>query len=131
MDAAPLPSPTPDTMPYWEGLREGRLRVQRCASCGVVRHYPRPVCAACFSMDVIWIDVAGRGTVHSWTETHHAFLPTLRDSVPYILVTADLPEGVRVLAQLRGSATGLEIGAAVECRFEPFGEWVMPVFVLV
>ncbi len=130
MEAAPLPSPTPDTQPYWDGLLQGRLLLQRCAACGVVRHYPRPVCAACFSMDVTWIEAAGNGIVYSWTETHHAFLPTLRDVVPYILVTADLPEGVRVLAQLHGPSAGLRVGAAVKCRFEPLGDWVVPVFVL-
>ena len=122
--------PTPDTEPYWTGLREERLLLQRCASCGVVRHYPRPVCSACFSMDVAWVRASGRGTVHSWTETHHPFLPELREAVPYILVTAALDEGVRLLAPLRGRQTGLRIGALLQCRFEPAGDWTIPVLVL-
>lgn len=121
---------TPDTEPYWIGLREGRLLLQRCAACGLVRHYPRPVCSACFSMDVAWTEASGRGTVHSWTETHHAFLPGLRDAVPYILVTAALEEGIRLLAPLRGSQAGLQIGAPLRCQFEPQGEWTIPVLVL-
>ena len=42
-----VPQPTPDTQPYWDGLNAHRLRLQRCADCGKVRHYPRPVCDAC------------------------------------------------------------------------------------
>ena len=56
-----LPQPTPDTQPYWDGLKAGTLRLQRCAACGKVRHYPRPVCEACWSMDCDWIDASGRG----------------------------------------------------------------------
>lgn len=131
MTEAPLPTPTPDSLPYWEGLRAGRLVLQRCGACGVVRHYPRPVCASCFSMAVGWIEASGRGIVHSWTETHHAFLPSLAADLPYVLVTADLDEGVRLLARLRGSADGLHAGAAVQCGFEPLGEWAVPVLRLV
>ena len=124
------PASNPDTQPYWDALREGRLRLQRCAACGVIRHYPRPVCASCFSMDVTWIDAAGTGTVHSWTETHHPFLPELRETVPYVLITATLEEGVRLLAQLRGSQTGLQIGAPLHIEFEPLDDQPVPVVVL-
>ncbi|MDT7950923.1 MAG: Zn-ribbon domain-containing OB-fold protein [Acetobacteraceae bacterium] len=126
-----LPAPTPDSLPYWEGLRDGRLLLQRCAGCGVIRHYPRPVCAACFSTAVTWIEASGHGTVHSWTETHHAFLPSFSAALPYTLVTADLAEGGRLLARLVGSPAGLRIGAAVRCRFEPLGDWAVPVLELV
>ena len=30
-----------------------------------IRHYPRPVCDACYSMEVAWIEASGRGRVHS------------------------------------------------------------------
>lgn len=130
MTDAPLPVPTPDSLPYWEGLRAGKLLLQRCGDCGLVRHYPRPVCASCFSMAVNWVEASGRGTVHSWTETHHAFLPSFGADLPYLLVTADLDEGVRLLARLRGSAEGLRAGAAVQCGFEPIGDWVVPVLEL-
>ena len=47
----PMPTPTRESQPYWDGLREGKLMLQHCASCGKVRHYPRPVCPHCFSME--------------------------------------------------------------------------------
>ena len=48
--AKPLPEPTRDSKPYWDGLNEGRLLLQQCAACRRIRHYPRPVCDACYSM---------------------------------------------------------------------------------
>lgn len=130
MSDAPLPSPTPDSQPYWDGLRNGQLLLQRCGRCGTARHYPRPVCDRCFSMDVTWAPAVGEGQVHSWTVTHHPFLPSFRERLPYALVAADLPEGVRLLARLRGPADGLALGAPVRCGFEPLGDWVVPVWEL-
>jgi hypothetical protein len=114
-----LPQPTTDTQPYWDGLNEGRLRLQRCADCRKVRHYPRPVCDACYSMNAEWFDAAGRGRVHSWTVTHHAFHPAFKEVLPLVLVTIDLDEGVRMNAQLRQLDAGeLRVGLPVRVGFE-------------
>jgi hypothetical protein len=123
-----VPSPTAETRPYWDGLREGRLRLQRCADCGKPRHYPRPVCDACWSMNAEWFDASGRGTVHSWTVTHYAFHPGFKGDLPYTLLTVDLEEGVRMNAQARGIATPA-VGLAVRVGFEAAtDELTLPVF---
>lgn len=126
-----VPSPTPDTQPYWGGLMEGRLRLQRCADCGKVRHYPRPVCDSCYSMNVDWIDASGRGTVHSWTITHYAFHPGFKGELPYTLVTVDLEEGVRMNAQARDIAEPeLRVGLPVKLAFDKVkDDLTLPVFV--
>ena len=59
----PRPLATPANEPYWQGLREHRLVVQRCSACGKLRHYPRPMCDACYAMDYDWHEIAGRGSV--------------------------------------------------------------------
>lgn len=126
-----VPTPTPDTQPYWDGLREHRLRLQRCADCGKVRHYPRPMCDACWSMNTEWIDAAGTGTVHSWTITHYPFHPGFKGDVPFTLLTVDLPEGVRMNAQARGiDAATLRIGLPVKVAYENVtDDLTLPVFV--
>jgi uncharacterized OB-fold protein len=125
-----VPSPTLETQPYWDGLKEGRLRLQACAECGKVRHYPRPVCDACWSMNVKWIDASGHGTVHSWTITHYAFHPGFKGDLPFILLTVDLPEGVRMNAQARGiEASALRVGLPVRVAYERVKEdLTLPVF---
>jgi uncharacterized protein len=125
-----VPSPTTETQPYWDGLNERRLLLQRCADCGKIRHYPRPVCDACWSMNVEWVQAIGHGTVHSWTVTHYAFHPGLKGDVPYLLLTVDLPEGVRMNAQARGiDVASLRVGLPVVVRFDTVKEGLtLPVF---
>ena len=126
----PVPEPTPDSQPYWEGLAAHRLLLQKCAACGRVRHYPRPLCDACHSFEVGWIEASGEAAVHSWTVAHHPFHPGFKAELPYVLVTADLPEGVRMVAQLRGAgADALRPGRALRIGFEEAGAGVtLPVF---
>jgi uncharacterized OB-fold protein len=125
-----VPSPTPATQPYWDGLLQGRLRLQRCADCGKIRHYPRPMCDACWSMNTDWVDASGNGTVHSWTITHYAFHPGFKGDLPYILLTVDLAEGVRMNAQARGiDASQLRLGLPVVVAFDPVkDDLTLPVF---
>jgi uncharacterized OB-fold protein len=126
----PLPEPTLDSQPYWAGLKENRLLLQRCSECGVIRHYARPMCSQCHSMKSAWVEASGRGHVHSWTVTHHPFHPAFKESVPYVLVTVDLEESVRMLSQLRGAKpTDLRIGLPVEVFFEAVtNEVTLPFF---
>jgi len=113
------PTPSIDSQPYWDGLKEHKLKLQKCANCGKIRHYPRPVCDSCWSMEVDWIEASGKGTVHSWTVSHHAFLPAYKKELPLILVTVDLEEGVRMNSQLRDSKPeDLKLGMPVEVIYE-------------
>jgi uncharacterized OB-fold protein len=119
----PTPEWTPESRPYWEGLSRHVLMLQRCADCGRVRHYPRPMCDACHSLATGWIEASGEATVHSWTVAHHPFHPAFRQELPYVLVTADLPEGARLLAQLRGAgAESLRPGLPLRVDYEDNGE---------
>ena len=119
MPAKPVPEPSPESRPYWAGLAEGRLMLQRCADCGRVRHYPRPLCDACHSFEVEWVEASGTGKVYSWTVTHHPFNIGFKRDLPYALATVDLVEGVRMQAQLRGvPAERIAIGLPVTLRVE-------------
>ena len=103
---------------YWEGAEQGRLVLQKCTHCGTIRHYPRVLCAVCWTFGVEYVEAAGHGTVHSWTVAHHAFAPDVADQVPYTLATIDLPEGVRVMGRLDPALTP-SIGLPVSIGFAP------------
>lgn len=126
-----VPTPTPDTQPFWDGLMAGKLVLQRCKDCGTVRHYPRPVCDHCYSMNAEWIEASGKGKVHSWTETHYAFHPGFKGDIPYLLLTVDLDEGVRMQAQARGMTIDqMRIGLPVKVQAERVkDDLALPVFV--
>ena len=130
IDGKPVPHPDPVSQPYWDGAAQGKLRLQRCTSCGKFRHYPQLVCEHCYSLGVEWIEASGLGAVHSWTVAHHAFLPAFKADVPYTLVIVDLEEGPRALGRLDPSAQQrLRIGLPVRITFERNAEGVaLPVF---
>ena len=126
----PLPEPTLDSQPFWDGLREHRLVLQCCLECHQVRHYPRPVCDRCHSMECDWVEASGRGKVHSWTVSHHPFHPAFKELVPYVLVTVDLDAGVRMQSRLiDAEGVELEIGVLVELAFQEVCEGItLPLF---
>ena len=128
----PVPEPTIDSKPYWDGLKERRLLLQQCGDCGLVRHYPRPMCAACHSLEVRWIESSRRGRLHSWTEVHHPFVPALRDEIPYVMATVDLEEGVRLQCQMLGAdAAALRLDLPVEIVFREVQDGLVLPFALV
>ena len=127
----PMPTPTRESQPYWDGMREGRFMLQHCASCGKVRHYPRPVCPHCFSMECEFKEAPTGGTLHAWTVCHHPFNFFFKAEAPYIVALVDMEAGVRVNAPLRGlDAAGLKIGQKVRLQFEPVSKEVtLPFFI--
>ncbi len=70
MAAKPVPVPTPETQPFWDGCAAGELRIQRCDDCGRPYFYPRPVCPACGSQNVRWFTASGRATLYSYVINH-------------------------------------------------------------
>lgn len=129
-ETKPAPHPSALTQPYWDGTMAGELRIQHCAACGRMRHYPRYLCEACHSFEVTWKPASGRGAVHSWTVAHHAFHPGFKEELPYTLVVVDLEEGVRALGRFSArDGAGLRIGLPVRLSFAPGGEgFALPVF---
>ncbi len=111
LPAKPIPSPTELSQPYWDGVAAGQLRLQACARCGTVRHYPRLLCSACYSDEVEWRTASGRGRIHSWTVAHHPYHPAFVNELPYTLVLVDLDEGPRAVGRWN-NATPI-IGQAV------------------
>src|SRR5690242_5602974 len=58
--AKPIPAPTRETQPYWEGCRAHELRVQRCDDCGTNQFFPRIYCTKCFGDHLHWVKTSGR-----------------------------------------------------------------------
>lgn len=114
------PELTVDTEPFWRGCAEGVLRIARCRACGLYLHPPRPACRRCRSMDVAPEKVSGRGTVHTFTVVHHAFIPGVE--VPYVVAVVELDEqaGLRLLTNIvECDPAAVRIGMPVEAVFTP------------
>ena len=72
-----LPPRTREDAPYWDGLRERRLVLQRCAACRQARFPVAPVCPHCGGLEHAWERLEGSGSVHSWVRYHRSYLPQL------------------------------------------------------
>jgi uncharacterized protein len=125
----PRPAISEDTAFFWEGAKRGELLIQRCASCGVLRHPPGPACPACDSFEWDTVASTGRGTVHSFVVYHYPVIPPFE--APYVVVLVDLEEGVRLVSNLIEIAPeDVEIGMPVEVRFVDVDEdLTLPMFV--
>ena len=68
----PLPEPSEEAKPFFEALKEGELRVPKCAKCGRLSYPPRAMCPDCQSFEFEWARLSGRGTVYSYVVRDHA-----------------------------------------------------------
>jgi len=127
----PKPQPTAETRAYWEGARNGKLLVQRCADCGRQQFYPRAFCTACLSERIDWVEAKGSGQVVTFTICRIAAHPAL--TPPYAVALIELDEGVRLLANLvDGALDAIRCGARVRVRFERLDDEItLPQFTLV
>ena len=97
---APLPLPTYDDIPHWEGLKRKEFLIQECRDCGVLQHPPRPMCSGCRSLNRGWRKASGKGTVYSYSIIHQAAHPAWREKVPYNVVLVELEEDVRLVSNV-------------------------------
>jgi uncharacterized OB-fold protein len=105
------------TAAFWNGAREGELRLVRCADCGYVTHPAGPRCARCGSTEVAPSAMSGRGILYAWTVSLQAFLPGLP---PYCvaLVQIEEQEDLRLTSQLvDATVEDLRVGLPVEVVF--------------
>jgi uncharacterized OB-fold protein len=120
---------TDDSAVFWDAAAEGRLVAQRCASCGALRHPPRPMCPRCHSLAWTPIESSGRGTILSAVVMRHPQYPWWFETDP-VVVLVELEEGWRLVANLIGVENADDVmDAAVEVVFEDFDDDVtLPAF---
>ena len=119
----PQPIATPDGLdaPFWAGLREDRLVLQRCKECRRFQWGPEWVCHRCLSFDLGYEAVAPNGCIYSYERVWHPVHPALISQGPYLVVLVELPhaDDVRLVGNLLGDPRAtVEIGTPVEAVFE-------------
>lgn len=119
----PQPVPSPDGLdaPFWSGLADGQIRIQRCQDCANWQWGPEWICHACRSDDLCFEAVAGEGRIYSFERVWHPVHPALLDQGPYLVVLVELPRAgnVRLVGNLLGDPhQNVVIGAPVTAVFE-------------
>ncbi len=94
-----LPEPTPETRHFWDGCREGELRLQRCADCKSASYFPpRPFCPRCGSRNVEVHAASGRAILYSYVINHRP-RPDM-GTAPYAIAVVQLAEVPRLMRNI-------------------------------
>jgi uncharacterized OB-fold protein len=93
----PVPEPTPETVHFWQGTRQGELRLQGCEACRHVYFPPQPFCPKCTHRRVSVIRASGRAVLHSYV-IHHRPVPGFVP--PYSIAVVQLEEGPRMMTNI-------------------------------
>jgi len=98
-----------ENLDYFRHCAAHAFHLQACTACHLMRYPPSTACPWCAHPDARWVPVDGRGTVHSYTEVHHAIQPAFRAHTPYLVLLVELDaqrgvpsadEALRVIANL-------------------------------
>jgi hypothetical protein len=89
------------TREFFDGVRGGRLIVQRCTTCGALAVPPKVVCPSCEGVTWGRATLGGDGEVASYTVIR---VPPaqLAAEAPYVVAVARMAEGVSLLGRLTG-----------------------------
>jgi len=112
---------TDENRPYWDALKQGELRLQKCSDCDHIRHPIRWICPHCLGERFTWARMSGQGMVESfiWYFERPAAIPDFSLDAPYNAAAIRLDEGPLLLSNVLGSKFGvLAVGDRVKACFD-------------
>jgi uncharacterized protein len=122
---------SPDTEPFWEAAKAGRLTACQCVGCGAFRMPPTAYCPECQSSEKAWPVLPGTGKVYSYVVCNRSPYPELPDFT-YVPVVVDLDgaPGARLVSNLVDvDPEKVTIGMKVTVEFNPIQDgWQLPIF---
>ena len=125
------PGISADNQFFWDGVKEGELRIQQCNSCEKLQHPPGQVCQFCQHDSLSYQVASGKGHLYSFVVMHYPEVPPFDYPNPIGLV--ELEEGIRIVTGLSDvNKDELEIGQPLELVFNEFdGDLTLPMFTTV
>jgi len=114
-----LPQPTPETQHFWDGCRDGELRLQRCCACRESYFPPRPFCPHCGNREVEVYAASGRATLYSYIINYRP-RPDM-GTEPHSIAVVTLEEGPRMMTNIIGcpqTPEALQLDMPLQVSFE-------------
>ncbi len=96
----PLPQPIERTRPFWDGLRERKVRIQYSPSSDQWVFYPRSHAPLTLADDLEWREIAGTGTLYTYTIARRPTAAEFAGEEPQIIAVVELDEGPRLTSTL-------------------------------
>ena len=94
------------TISFNQFLNEGKLMGSKCKKCGALFSPPRPICIKCYSREMEWVELKGKGKLVAFT-CIHVGPPWMLElgydrQHPYCSGVVDMEEGVKIDARIEG-----------------------------
>ena len=122
------PIPTDLDKPFWQGLDNDQLWIQRCNDCSGWQWGPEWICHHCHSENVTFERVEAEGKIYSFERVWHPVHPALVEQGPYIVVLVEIPHAgnVRLVGNLVGDPEqDVVIGSKVTAVFEHHADFTL------
>ncbi len=121
----PIPVPSAEAQPYWDGLRDRKLLMPRCDACGKYWFPPSLLCPHCNATKWTWTSTSGHGRIFSYVVYHRVYHPGFADEVPYAVAVIELDEGPRMISNVIGIVPDkLVCDMRVEVVYQPITETI-------
>ena len=110
---------------YEQFLREEKLMGSRCKKCGALFVPPRPFCIKCYSSEMEWTEMEGKGKLAAFT-CITVVPPFMMEqgydrNNPYCSGVVELEEGARVDARIEGvdvkHPENIRVGMPMKVKF--------------
>lgn len=96
----PVPIPTPTAQPFWDGLAQHRIKIQYSPSADRYVFYPRVLAPGTLADDLQWREIAGTGTLQTFTVAHRPVAPHFANAVPQLLAVVQWDEGPKFASEM-------------------------------
>ena len=115
----PIPIPSVESQPFWDGCKKHELLLPRCGRCGSHWFPPGATCPECLSTEWEWSKSSGRGKIYSYGVYHRVYHKSFEGEVPYVLAVIEMDEGPRLISNIVGCGPEeLVCDMPVEVTFE-------------
>lgn len=110
---------------YEQFLNEDKLMGSRCNKCGALFVPPRPICVKCYTSDMEWVEMKGKGRLAAFTSIAVGPPFMVKEGYsrerPYVSGVVELEEGARVVARIEGvdgsKPEGIKVGTPLKVEF--------------
>ena len=117
------PTVADEAQPFWDASRSRTLVLPWCGACDRAHWYPRAACPWCLGPDIDWRPSPGAGTIYAVSVHHRPGMGRTQDDCPYVVALVDLPEGVRILANVVDcEPAAVRIGDPVRLTWRPLDD---------
>lgn len=100
---------------FYENLKNRKFTTTKCKSCEKSFFPPKVICPHCFSPDLEWIELSGRGRIYAFSQHDRSLL----FGPPDVIGLVELKEGIgRVFTKIEGKMEDLKIGQEVKIEYQ-------------